>query len=166
MKLSTKLLALTILLSLTFTNCKKAEAGPKGDPGPAGSNGVANIQSSNITTTNGSWNLDTFDNSYNATITVTGITQNVLDKGAVMVYIGNGTGSEWSAMPFSYQGVEFNYSIKLGQVLIYVTLDDGSAPGNPGGQQFKIVVIPPAMVRPNVNVKSYSETKTAYGLSD
>lgn len=163
MKTHIKILAFALLLSASA--CKKAEQGPKGDTGPAGTNGVANIQSTTITTTNGSWNLDTFENAYNATLTVTGITQNVLDKGAVMVYIGNGAGTEWDAMPFSYQGVEFNYGIKVGQALISVTLDSGNAPNNPGGQQFKVVVIPPAMIKPGVNVKNYTEVKTAYGIN-
>ena len=125
---------------ISFSSCKKGDTGPQG---PAGSNGVANIQTTTVTTNSNAWVLDNTDNSYNYTITVSGITQSVVDKGTVQVFVGDGTGKQWGALPLSYGTVQFNYSFLVGQVEIEITLSSGAVPNNPGGQQFKIVVIPP-----------------------
>ncbi len=167
--LTTVFAGLALTLGLTFSSCKKGDTGPAGPQGPAGTNGtngVANIQTGTVTTNNASWSFDNTDNSYNATLTFGAITQSVVEKGTVQVFIGDGTGQEWAALPFSYSIVQYNYSFKSGQVIISVTLSNGNAPNNPGGQQFKVVVIPPAMVKPNVNVKNYNELKAAYNLAD
>jgi len=155
--------SLSLTLGLTLTSCKKGDIGPAG---PSGTNGVANIQSSTVTTNNLSWLFDNTDNSYSAILTFSAINQSVMDKGTVQVFVGDGTGQEWNALPFSYTNVQFNYSFKSGQVIISVNLSDGSAPSNPGIMQFKIIVIPPAMVNPNVNVKNYTNLKSAYNLAD
>jgi hypothetical protein len=133
-------LNLVVLVSIcvTIISCKK------GDVGPAGANGVANIQAGTITTNNSAWSFDNTDNSYNAILNYSAITQSVVENGTVQVFIGDGLGTEWAALPFSYSDLQYNYSYKLGQVLVSLTLSTGSVPSNPGGQQFKVVVIPPA----------------------
>ena len=149
MKQVFKLTAVFILLTgfaISLTSCKKGDTGPAG---PAGANGVANIQTSSVTTNNSSWSFDNSDNSYNAIINYAAITQAVMDKGTVQVFLGDGNGTEWAALPFSYGIVQYLYTVKVGQVLISVTLSNGNAPNSPGGQQFKVVVIPPASKSPN-----------------
>lgn len=142
--MTTVFAGVALTFGLAFTSCKKGDTGPAGPAGTNGTNGVANIQTGTVTTNNSTWSLDNSDNSYNATLTYAAITQSVIDKGTVQVFISDGTGSEWLALPFSYGIVQYNYSYKLGQVLLSVTLSSGNAPNNPGGQQFKVVVIPPA----------------------
>ena len=156
---------IAITLSITFTSCKKGDTGPAG---PAGANGVANIQTSNFTTTNSSWSFDPSDNSYNATIGWLAITQSIIDKGTIQVFLGDGSGSQWAALPASIGFDQINYSYKLGQVIISSTLSNGTAPTNPGGQQFKIVIIPPSarIANPNVDYKNYQEVKRTFNLKD
>jgi hypothetical protein len=171
--MKTKIKTLTILiaglaltLSTLFSSCKKGDTGPAGPTGTNGTNGVANIQTSTVTTNNLSWVFDNTNNSFNATIIYAAITQAVVDKGTIQVFIGDGTSTQWEALPFAYSTFQYNYNYKLGQILISVTLSNGNPPANPGGQQYKVVVIPPAMVKPNVNVKNYYDLKMAYHLQD
>ena len=156
---------IAITLSFTFTSCKKGDTGPAG---PTGANGVSNIQTSNFTTTNSSWSFDPSDNSYNTTISWLAITQSIIDKGTIQVFLGDGSNSQWAALPASFGDNQINYSYKLGQVIISITLSTGAAPTNPGGQQFKIVIIPPTarMANPTVNYKNYLEVKRAFNLKD
>lgn len=163
MKNTFKTLAAGIVaLTLLFTGCKK-DAGPTG---PAGKNGTANIQSYTVTTNNLSWTFNSTDNSYNSTIAISAIDASVLNTGTIQVFIGDGTSTEWAALPFSYSTIQYNYSYKVGQVILSVTLSTGVAPNNPGGQQFKVVVIPPAMKKAGINHSSYSELKAVYTLKD
>lgn len=146
----------TINIVLLVSICISLSACEKGDVGPAGANGVANIQASTITTNNSAWSFDNTDNSYNAIFNYSAITQSVVDGGTVQVFIGDGIGSEWAALPFSYSDLQYNYSYKLGQVFVSLTLSTGAIPNNPGGQQFKVVVIPPAAksINPsNINIE-------------
>ena len=142
--MTTVIAGLALTLGLALTSCKKGDTGPAGPAGSNGTNGVANIQTSTVTTNNSTWGFDNTDNSYNATLNYPAITQAVVDRGTVQVFISDGAGSEWLALPFSYGNIQYLYSYKLGQVLITYTLADNAVPSNPGGQQFKVVVIPPA----------------------
>lgn len=151
---TTKLTTMVLLaIGLFFTACKKGDTGPQGPAGTNGTNGVANIQTSTVTTNNSTWGFDNRDNSYNATLNYPAITQAVVDRGTVQVFISDGNGTEWLALPFSYGNIQYLFSYKLGQVLIAYTLSNNAVPTNPGGQQFKVVVIPPASKSsdPNLN---------------
>lgn len=150
--------AITFISALLFTclfalSCKKGETGPAGADGKDGTNGtngkdgkngVSNISTSNINTNNNSWIFDSSDNSYYANLYSSAITQTVVDAGTVQVFLGNGSGTAWSALPFSIGIVQYNFSYALGKVQILVTLSNGNVPSNPGGVQFKLVIIPPA----------------------
>jgi hypothetical protein len=154
-KTLTVVTGLILVLSLTFTSCKKGDTGPAGTNGTNGTNGkdgkdgVANIQTGTVTTNNATWVLDNSDNSYNAVLTYTAITQSVIDRGTIQAFIGDGSSKVWIALPFSYGTVQYNYFYEVGKVTISITLSNGTVPTNPGGQQFKIVVIPPASKSPN-----------------
>lgn len=155
---------IAITLSLTLSSCKKGDTGPAGPAGSAGTNGVANIQTGTVTTNNATWSFDATDNSYNGTLTYAAITQAVIDKGTVQVFLGDGTGKEWGALPLSYGIVQYNYSYKVGEVLITVTLSNGSLPNNPGGQQFKVVVIPPASKSPNACGQEFQPAEQVFTI--
>ncbi|MCF8423936.1 MAG: hypothetical protein K9H41_06300 [Bacteroidia bacterium] len=162
--ITTVFAGIALALGLTLASCKKGETGPAGPAGINGTNGVANISTFTGTTTNSSWTLSGTE--FNATFNVSGITSDVVSNGTVMVFVGNTSQTQWSALPFSYQTLQFNYTYAIGQVQIAVTLSNGAVPSNPGGLPFKFVVVPPAMVKPNVNVKNYAEVKAAYNLAD
>lgn len=161
------LFSFILTATLIFTACKK-ETGPKGDTGatgPQGPAGNANVQSFTITTTNGSWTFDAADFSWYSDISASQITSNVMEKGTVQAFI-KGTDNSWIAMPFtSSLGDAFIYSVNLNKVRVYYH-DATTTPGNPGGQTFKVVIIPPAMMKPNVNYRNYEELKSAYSIAD
>lgn len=157
---------LFLFLSLSFSSCEKGEPGPAGPVGPSGSNGSSNVQSVTFTTTNASWIFDGTDNSYNASFSIPSITSEVVSNGTVQLFLGNGSSSQWIALPFSYNIAQFNYSYSLGAVQITATLSNGAIPNNPGGLQFRVVVIPPALKIANIDYNSYSDLKTFYNLSE
>src|ERR1700739_3499011 len=134
-KIIMKTFAACVMLTMLFTGCSKDGAtGPAGPTGPAGTNGtngVSNITAYTATTTNTSWTLNGTE--YDATINVAGINSAVVSNGTIMVFLGNTAQTNWSALPFSYQGVEFNYTYSTGQVMVQVTLSNAGTPNNPGG---------------------------------
>ncbi|WP_317899182.1 hypothetical protein [Aurantibacillus circumpalustris] len=138
MKRSINFTALCLCL-LNFTSCKKGETGPQGK------DGSSNVQSYTQTAVNSSWTYNNSENSYDVTFTVPAITEAVVNGGTIQVFLGIGTTTtQWAAMPFAYGNTQYNYDYQLGKVNIYVTLGNGNTPDNPGGLQFKVVVIPPA----------------------
>jgi hypothetical protein len=158
---------LALTLGLTLTSCQKGDTGPAGEKGAAGTNGtngVANIQTTTITLNGSAWTFDSAENSYDATLTVPGITQSIMDKGTIQVFMGDAT--ELVPLPIAFGLLQIHYSFSPGQVFLSLRLSDGSVPSSPGTEQFKVVIIPPAMMKPNVNYKNYDEIKAAYNLDN
>jgi len=137
------------MLMLSFNSCKKGDTGPQG---AAGINGSSNVRSYTQTAVNSSWTYNSSENSYDVTFAVPAITDAVVNGGTIQVFLGIGTTTtQWAAMPFAYGNSQYNYDYQLGKVNIYVTLANGNTPDNPGGLQFKIVVIPPAAKSSNAD---------------
>lgn len=154
---------LATALFLNFTSCKKGDTGPAGAKGDPGKNGISNITTYTANVTSANWVLNSPD--YETTLLTPNLNSSIVNGGAVMVYIGNNTSTSWSALPFSYQTVQFSYTYSLGQVLISVGLSNGSVVSNPGNCTFKIVIIPFDYLKPNVNINNYNEVKKAYNLN-
>lgn len=152
-----------LTLGLALTSCKKGDTGPAGPSGPSG---VANIKTNTFTTNSNQWIQNSSNTAYFYNYSSTDITSDVISNGVVMVYLGDGSGNIWLAMPFSTQGLEFVYGIQQSNVQVNISQTNGLMPNNPGGQQFKVVIIPPAMVKPNVNTNNYADVKAAYNLVD
>lgn len=159
-KSATVIAGLVIAIGLTFTSCKKAE---KGDTGPAGANGNANVVGSNIITVS-SWAA--FSNVWEANISLSGITANVVDKGIVSVFIQYGP--DWWALPDLNGKNSTQYGFGVGFVKLLNSNSDGSTPGNPGTQTFRVVIVSPSnrLANPNVNWKNYAEVKKVLNLKD
>ena len=143
-------------LFFVLSSCKKGDTGPQGEPGK---NGSSNIQSYSQTAVNNSWTYNSSENSYDVTFSVPAITNAVVNGGTIQVFLGIGTTTtQWAAMPFAYGNSQYNYDYQLGKVNIYVTLGNGNTPDNPGGLQFKVVVIPPAAKSANPGGTAQTET--------
>ncbi len=142
------------VLMLCFTACTKEVVGPAGPAGTQGPTGNANVQSSIIPTTTiagyaNSWVSQT-SSGITAQVTVLPlptITQDILSKGAVLVYYSNDN-STWfllpltlGASPSSNKTFTWTYSYSLNIVKIAVTASDGTDPGNPGVVYFKVVTV-------------------------
>lgn len=158
---------------LLFTNCAKdgkaGPQGPTGPQGPAGINGNANVKSQIIATTSADWTGN--GEVYVAIKTCSVITTDIHEKGAVMVYIKDG--SEYIALPFSAHSNSSNYTshyfftTAVGTITIYVQDDDGFTP-NPSNQTFKVVAIASSQItkHPNLDLKNYQEVKKVLQLAD
>jgi hypothetical protein len=124
------LFALTIAVA-ALSSCKKRNEAPAA-PAPA-----ETVKSFTFNTNNSAWTLDN-NKVYNAILTLETIDEAILSGGAVNVYMGDGTGSAWTAMPVTQQNIQSRYGISIHTVKITMSsLIDSSAPiANPGVQQF------------------------------
>lgn len=140
---------LVLSLSIGFISCKKTTvgpAGPQGEPGQQGATGQqgnANVKSVLFTSTY-TWHADSTNKLYFYEQHHADISTSVIQNGAVMLYLGDESGTEWRAMPFSYKGLDYAYEIELGTVEIIVSASNKTMPAYPGVQKFKMIIIPPA----------------------
>jgi hypothetical protein len=155
----TIILGMFALIVLTFGACTKAKDGAPGATGPTGANGVANISSQIISVTPGSWS-SSGSGFWSYSVYESDITNSDLD--AVMVYYYAGS-SQYLAMPISgafVSGDNLTFSFLPNQInLLYI---NATAPTTT--TSYRVVVIPPALIKPNVDYKNYSAVQSAYNL--
>lgn len=162
------ILALCLVAGAILTGCKKGDKGDIGPQGPAGTNGTngtngnANVVGQTFTVT--AWTQSS--PSYYTNISVPSITQLIVDKGAVLVYMSNGSGG-WTQLPLTYPVTATyskNYEVVhyLGGFTIWVTDSDLTQAVNPGTKVFKVIIIE------GIRIKSmpYEELKQKFGLTD
>ena len=154
-----------ISLMLIFFGCEKE--GPAGPAGPAGADGNANVVSTNVTSSawvyvNSSWEIS---------FAYPEITQEIINSGAVLVYIK--VNESYNQLPLTfYQSQEYSTSIQVstynGGVTMFWSDSDLVQPINPGSQTFKIVVIASSVMRqnPNVNYNNYEDVSRAFDLNE
>lgn len=155
------LLALTIAVGVLSSCKKKKEELPENPDG-----GASNVKSFTFTTTNSAWTQD--GKNYSAIFSVEDINADVLAKGSVNVFRGDGTGSSWTAMPVTVDGLQYSHSILMHTVKILVSGMDNLGATNPGVQQFRVVVIKGSArhANPNVDWNNYSEVSNVFHLAD
>lgn len=127
-----KILLFTFCIGL-FYSCKKE--------GPPGKDGNANVVSSTVTVTNWVYSAP----SYVATISYAAITQEIINSGAVLVYVESGTNS-YTQLPLTfYQNSSYSTTLEvenfIGGLRIFWTDSDLTQPNTPPSVKFKIVVI-------------------------
>lgn len=202
MKKINNLLFVLAAAALLLSSCGKDGAvgpqgpiGPTGATGPAGSTGAtgatgakgtANVIYSNWVTP-ATYTKDTVFTTWHlyTDIAAAGITQDVLDKGTVIVYgkLGGYTASVWptnqvSALPIllTYQEGATTYTdtwsslATVGNVRIDFVDDNNLYNAISNAHQFRYVIIPGAQlaaaVKNHVNLKNYGEVKQAFNLKD
>lgn len=106
--------------SMMLLGCK----GEKGDIGPAGTNGTANVYSVLKTTNSLGWTLSSDNKIASQDINVPEITNNTLLNGDVSVLISSQ--GNYFALPFNSSGVTYTYGYQLGKVGIVVYFQDRS----------------------------------------
>ncbi len=164
MKLTSKIIAVLLLSTLFIAGCKKT-TGPKGDTGatgPAGPSGTSSMQVMTFTTATGDWTLYNWPYNYQeAVLSVSGITSSVVTSGDVRVYMMDASSTSWIGMPYSFVTNQYSYKYKSGQVILNLTLSNAGTPANPGVQQFKVVVMPPAFManHPDVDWNDYNSVQ-------
>lgn len=153
---------------LLFTNCSKDDnTGPAGPAGANGTNGNANVVSSTFTSS--SW-LYTAP-SWVVSFLYPAITQDIIDKGAVLVYLK--VGSAYSQLPLTIYQVStfsstYEVSTVVGGLSIRATDSDLTQPNYPGLKEFKVVVIAASgrAANPSINYNDYNAVKKAFNLQD
>lgn len=164
--------ALALTLGLTFTSCKKGDTGPKGDTGASGATGNANVTSITLNANSNSWSWDGTNNWRYAIWTgVNQLTSSVVNSGAVMLYQNSGNGY-FAALPItaniSATVQEHDFFIySTNTISVFIENSDKSDP-NPGSLSYKLVCIPPAIIKsnPKLNLKNYNEVKQVLNLKD
>lgn len=162
-----KLVTIVFLIAgaTTFSNC--AKDGAVGPAGEDGKDGNANVVSSSIIS--GNWTF--VSPSWSQAFTYAAITQDILDNGAVLVYVASGANYfqlPYTFYPSSSYSRTYNYVHYLGGLKVYVTDSDLTTPATPGTLEFKVVVIEASflMKNPNVDLNDYQAVKKSFNLTD
>jgi hypothetical protein len=154
------------LLILLITSASVFNACKKGDTGPAGADGNANVMSTDpIVIPASSWKLDS--NVWLASFPVPAITADIASKGMVQVYVKYG--SQWWALPDLNNGNATSYGFTTGNVLLFNANDDGSTPLAPLQLTFRVIIIAPSGGRAmytDIDFKDYEAVKKAFHLKD
>ena len=147
---------------MTIVGCTKE--GPQGPQGPTGN---ANVVSSTVSTS--SWIYE--NPSWRLNLSYPAITQDIIDKGAVLVYMR--VGSTYAQLPLTfYQSSAYSTTIQVntlvGGLILLWTDSDMTQPDNPGNREFKVVVIAASGLaqNPNLDFDSYEAVKQAYNLNE
>ena len=155
-----------ITLGIFIASCTKE--GKQGEPGMNGVDGNANVKT--IMVWDVSWSYSS--PSYQTTIPHNDITQDLVDRGVVLVYARLNSGA-YNQLPTTfYQSSSYSTSIEVasiaGSVTLFWTDSDLSQPSYPAINDFKIVLIPSAakIAKPYVDYSNYEEVKASFGLKD
>jgi|GEM_PF-3556441 len=136
-----QIVLLICVLSTLCTGCKKKEIqGPKGEPGTPGGGGNASISSSNIfLIASTQWTVNADSSGWLTSINSALITQDVVDKGAVKVYVFRY--SSWWELPYT-EGDEFTqYGFKTGMVNLTLSDIHGGLPPKPVTTDYRLVIL-------------------------
>ncbi len=165
--MKTKTMIAILAIALVFTGCQKPKQGEAGTPGKDGN---ANVKSTILNVT--FWNWDATNNwRYSYWTSVSILTQDVIDGGAVMLYqkLNNG---DYIALPITVSisnTLEENdfFFCNTGTLRIVNQFSNLSDP-NPTAATYKLVCIPKSerVINPNINMLDYKEVKQAYSLKD
>lgn len=158
---------MAIAVMLGIYGCTKE--GPVGPQGPAGTNGTngtngnANVIGT-VTATVTSWSSSS--TLYYANFTCPGLSQDIVDKGAVMAYEQFGT--SWVALPITNTNISKYYYFTLQQVTVAWRNTDGSQTANPGTQTYRFVFISSSRIQshPEVDYRNYEQVKEVFNLRD
>ena len=161
-------LLIVVIIATTFNACTKGDTGPQGSAGANGYNGNANVNTQTFTISSWSFNSP----SYSASVTDYDITQDIVDNGAVMVYVSNGSGG-WQPLPLTgYPTSTYSSTYTTVHALytaaFYKTDSDLTQPASPGALSFKVVAIAGLAYKKHatVNWRNYEEVKAAFHLKD
>lgn len=162
-KTTTKIIGAAIAIALFSTvSCKK-----EGPRGPAGATGNANVHS--MIDTVSTWTSN--PPSYKGTISYSEITQDIIDNGAVLVYLSTGSNT-YSQLPLteylsSSTSRSYEVETSVGQAVIIVSESD-LITTNPGTLVFKVVTIAGSArkANPDLNYSNYEDVKKAFHLAD
>lgn len=128
-----------IVMLVIFSCSKDPVKGPKGDPGDPGGGGNSGIQSTDIFTISSLQWQKTVDSSWKYIFNSTLLTQDIVDKGIVKVFVLNG--SSWWELPFTEGDLFTQFGFTLGSVDLVFADIHGGLPERPVSKSYRMVVI-------------------------
>jgi len=160
-------MAIIIAISTIINGCKKGDTGPAGTNG---TNGNANVSSTNFTIT--SWSSDSII--WFTDLLVPALSSGVDTGDAIEVFFSADPPWFWSALPYTQIDTNnyfMQFDLIIGEIVVKWFNKSNGHPINPNSYyhtnlQFKVVVIPPAMKRNDINLYNWTELKNAYNLKD
>ena len=195
-KSSVTLLASLVLITFIFTQCQKGDVGPAGPAGPAGANGAAgpagatgpkgdtgtaNVIYSpwlDVTFTPDTVHIGSVIDTvwWIGKITANKLTQAILDRGEMKVYINWGTQATPDISPLPlfdafFFGIIINPEFLLQRIDLYANFNASTF--TDAGQkafQYRYILIPGSVAgrlsKPAINWNNYNEVKAYLGLTD
>jgi hypothetical protein len=160
-----KIVAACLVTATLFTNCNKGDTGPAGADG---TNGNANVKSQ--TSTNLNWTFNNATLQFETNISVPAITQDIVDRGAVLVYLQDGgTSSQLPVSGFVDAAtiLYFDFEYSIGNVKMIVSnsdLDNSIVPQST--LRFKIVAMSASARAAHPNLNEYKDIQSVYHLAE
>ncbi|HBS89127.1 MAG TPA: hypothetical protein DEA97_21450 [Bacteroidales bacterium] len=175
-------IAIFFIIGICFSACQKegpmGPEGPQGEQGNQGIQGVqgpagnANVHSYTFTVTTANWGI--IDASHYVTLDSPFITDDIINNGAVLVYMKHSTGSWWYALPYTewtsetYHTTTFQ-EIQTGSVWIWVYDSDLTLGANPGDKLFKVVTIDgstKSSIPENLDLNDYKQVAKFFKITE
>lgn len=162
---------LAIFAALVLVTSCRGRDGVDGRDGRDGRD--ANVASSTLTVNSSDWRWDGV--SYRVDIDYANITQNIIDHGAVLVYME--VSNTWRQLPMTYYYYDGDYDVYCSSSLevssydngvsIFWTENDMTDVGAPEPHRFKIVVIEASVyaARSDVDFSDYEAVKKAFDIT-
>jgi hypothetical protein len=156
-----KISLFVVSIAVIFAGC----VGPEGPQGPQGPSGVTGTYGTDISNP-ADWqaSISAPDTFLVAGYNVTFIDQYADANGVIMVYYQTSSMSstQWSPLPDTYPisptvQQTFTFTYDIGNVTLQLENSNGSKPATPPAFNFKVVVIPTAVIKqhPGLNIKDY-----------
>lgn len=150
---------------IIVSSCKKPE---KGDPGPAGKDGNANVKSITHTITNWTYSSPT----YIGNIPFASITNEIINSGAVLVYAQTAANT-YSQLPLTfYASTSYSSTLEVvtspGMAQIGWTDSDLTQPATPPSMTFKVVAIASSAIseNPDIDYSNYNVVKSVFNITE
>lgn len=164
---------LVLVIALLAMSCSKDGAdGATGATGANGINGNANVLASTpFTTASTNWTSAGSGVYWTANLTgATAITQNIVDKGIVLVfrmYTENGL-TQWSPLPDTNANQNLSFIYGVGTISFFMQSTNTIAIPNPGAITLRYVVVSSSnrLANRNTNWNDYQQVKKALNLVD
>jgi hypothetical protein len=155
---------------IVFTSCTKVGptglTGATGPTGLTGSNGAVNVVNQYLAITPSQLVWDSTSNQWGYKYYT--VNFNSSTNAAVLVYVLSNNGYEATPYTNSVKNYSVSFANNLIQTNPYIYFEyyngTSTCPLPTSNINVQLVIIPPAMIIPNVNHNNYAEVKTAYNL--
>ena len=172
MNVKVRFFTLSIISTLIlFSGCTKVGptglTGATGPTGASGTNGAVNVVNQYLTITPSQLVWDSGSNQWYFNYTNL-VNFNSASNAAVLVYVESGNGYEATPYTNSVKNYSVSFANDLNQLNPWIHFEyyngTSTCPLPTFNLNVQLVIIPPAMIKPNVNHNSYTEVKVAYNL--